>query len=293
MPAEKQIEPLQQLVNLIDVKATELDCFRGHSVDIGTRNVFGGQVLGQALMAAAKTAPDDRPAHSMHAYFLLPGRHEDIVYQVAKVRDGGSFSTRRVSAHQEDATIFEASVSFHREELGIDRQDPMPSVPGPQGIFSELEIRQSIADRMPQRWREKAILPTGMEYRPLVPFDHLKPRARDAKSQIWLRTSGPLPDSRPIHQALLAYASDHGLLLSAILPHGLSLVNGEVQLASIDHSVWFHREFRIDDWLLYQIDSPSVHGSRAICRGSVFAQDGRLVASTMQEGLLRVVTKPK
>lgn len=279
---------LERLVRLLELEPVERDAFRGQSEDIGTPNVFGGQVLGQALMAACLTAPDDRPAHSLHAYFLLPGKHAPIDYRVERVRDGGSFSTRRVTAHQEAGTIFTLMASFHKSEPGPDRRDPMPSVPGPEGIRSELELRRSKIDQLPQRWREKALLPHGIEYRPVVPFNLLDAKPREARSSIWLRATGPMPDKQALHQALLAYASDHGLLITATLPHGLSLLRGDMQLASLDHAMWFHRDFRIDDWLLYQVESSSVGGSRAVARGSVFTRDGVLVASTMQEGLMRV-----
>jgi acyl-CoA thioesterase-2 len=280
--------PLDRLVGLIQVEPRGEDQFRGQSEDIGTPSVFGGQVLGQALMAASLTAPADRTAHSLHAYFLLPGGHEPIDYAVDRVRDGGSFSTRRVTARQQGSTIFELQASFHVDEGAIDRHDPMPPVPGPDGLRSELEYRQSIADRLPPSLREKVLLPGGLEYRPVTPIAWLDATPREARSSIWLRATAPLPDSPALHRALLAYASDHGPLLTATLPHGLSLLRGEVRLASLDHTMWFHRDFRIDDWLLYHIESPTVSGSRALARGAVYSRDGRLVASTVQEGLLRV-----
>ena len=279
--------PLDLLVDLIQVEPVGTDRFRGQSEDIGTPAVFGGQVLGQALMAASVTVPPGRMAHSLHAYFLLPGQHAPIDYEVQRVRDGGSFATRRVVARQQGVAIFELTASFHSEEAGPDRHDPMPPVPGPEGIRSEMEHRSAIADQLPPALRGKAILPSGIEYRPVVPFELLEAKPREARASIWLRTTAPLPDSPALHRALLAYASDHGLLLTATLPHGLSLLKGEVRMASIDHAMWFHRDFRIDEWLLYQVDSPTVRGNRALCRGMVFSRDGKLVASTMQEGLMR------
>lgn len=278
---------LGRLRSLMQVEPMGGDRFRGQSEDIGTPAVFGGQVLGQALMAASLTAPAERMAHSLHAYFLLPGQHAPIDYDVARVRDGGSFTTRSVVASQNGTAIFELTASFHAPEEGPDRHDPMPPVPGPEGIRSEMEHRRAIVERLPSALRGKALIPNGIEYRPVVPFDLLDAPPRAAATSIWLRATAPLPDSPSLHRALLAYASDHGLLLTATLPHGLSLLKGEVRLASIDHAMWFHRDFRIDDWLLYQIDSPTVCGSRALCRGSVFTRDGTLVASTMQEGLMR------
>ncbi|HKX43752.1 MAG TPA: acyl-CoA thioesterase II [Burkholderiaceae bacterium] len=280
--------PLDRLVDLIQVETVATDRFRGQSEDIGTPAVFGGQVLGQALMAASLTAPAGRMVHSLHAYFLLPGQHASIDYEVERVRDGSSFATRRVVAQQRGVPIFELLASFQGVEDGPDRHDPMPAVPGPQGIRSEMEHRRAMVDRLPAALRDKAIVPSGIEYRPVVPFDLFDAAPREARASVWLRAAAPLPDSPALHRALLAYASDHGLLLTATLPHGLSLLKGEVRLASVDHAMWFHREFRIDDWLLYQMDSPTVCGNRALCRGSVYSSDGRLVASTMQEGLMRV-----
>lgn len=282
---------LQRLIDLIQIEPVADDRFRGQSENIGTPSVYGGQVLGQALMAASMTAPLDRLVHSFHAYFLLPGRHEPIDYSVDRERDGGSFSTRRAQARQQGATIFELSASFQVPENELDQHEPMPCVPGPEGIASEVEHHRSIIDRLPPGLRDKTILPIGIEYRPLVPFDMLDGKPREARASIWLRAAGPLPDDPVLHRALLAYASDHGPLLTAMQPFGLSLLRGELRTASIDHAMWFHRDFRIDDWLLYQLESPTTQGGRTLCRGSIYARDGRLVASTVQEGLLRVARR--
>lgn len=281
-------DALQGLVSLIQIEKVAENHFCGQSRDIGTPTVFGGQVLGQALMAANLTVPEDRQVHSIHAYFLLPGQHEPIDYRVERVRDGGSFSTRRVQGLQKGIPIFELSASYHAKAGDIDAHDPMPRVPGPEGIATEAEFRRSILERMPPSLRDKAIIPSGIEYRPILPFDILDAKPREARSSIWFRATGELPDSPMLHRALLAYASDHGPLLTAILPLGLSLLKGELRVASIDHAMWFHRDFRMDDWLLYSVDSPSIQGSRALCRGSIYSRDGRLVASTVQEGLIRV-----
>lgn len=264
-----------------------LDHFTGQSQDIGSPAVFGGQVLGQALMAASRTVEAGRAAHSLHAYFMLPGAHEAIDYAVERLRDGGSFSTRRVVALQKDRPIFELLASFKKPEEGFDRHDPMPAVPGPEGIRSEREYRQKMAERLPPSMREKWTQPRGIDYRPVVPFDWFDAQPREARASVWMKANGQLPDDPALHQALLAYASDHYLLLTATLPHGLSLMQGQVKLASIDHAMWFHRPFRLDDWLLYHMDAPTVCGSRALCRGSIYTRDGVLVATTMQEGLMR------
>lgn len=279
---------VDDLVALMRLDTVGDDRFRGQSEDIGTPAVFGGQVLGQALMAASLTVAPDRPMHSMHAYFLLPGVHAPIHYSVDRVRDGRSFTTRHVVARQEDRIIFEMSASFQTVEEGIEHQLAMPEARGPEGLPSELDQRVALGDKLPARWQVKGIAPHGIEYRRVENDDLLAPLARDGGSAIWMRAIAPLPDEPVVHRALLAYASDHGLLRAAMVPHGLTFMTGKVRAASLDHAMWFHREFRFDDWLLYVIDSPSASGARGLCRGSVFARDGRLVASTAQEGMLRV-----
>lgn len=283
-----EMSPFERLVNLIQVERIAQDRYRGESEDIGTRAVFGGQVLGQALFAASLTAPPERSAHSIHSYFLLPGQHAPIDYAVDRVRDGGSFSTRRVQATQQGATIFELLASYHVREEGLERHDPKPSVPGPERIVSESEHRAAIAAQIPEQMRGKVRMSGGIDFRPVIPFDMLNAKPREAKTSIWLRATGPMSDAPLLHQALLAYASDHCMLLTATLPHGLSLFRSDMRLASIDHAIWFHRDFRIDDWLLYQVDSPTAQGGRALCRGSFYTREGKLIATTMQEGLMRV-----
>jgi acyl-CoA thioesterase-2 len=277
-----------ELVTLMDLEALGEDSFRAQSEDIGSRAVFGGQVLGQALVAASRTVEADRPVHSMHAYFLLPGEHAPIDYAVDRVRDGRSFTTRHVVARQEGRTIFEMSASFQSAASGVEHQFAMPEFAGPEGLKSELQQRIDLGDRLPAMWRPKGLAPHGIEYRHPEELDVLDPPRRPAESAIWLRTIAPLPDDPVVHRALLAYASDHGLLRAAMRPHGLSFIRGNVRAASLDHAMWFHCNFRMDEWLLYVVDSPSAGGARALCRGSVFTRDGRLVASTAQEGMLRV-----
>lgn len=283
-----ELRALERLVSLIQVERIAEDQFRGESEDIGTRAVFGGQVLGQALLAASSTVSPERKVHSVHSYFLLPGKHAPIDYSVVHTRDGRSFSNRRVEASQEGATIFELLASYQEVDQGFDRHDPKPSVPGPEGIVSERELRAAIADQMPEQMRGKLRISGGIDFRPVIPFEMLNAKPREAKTSIWLRASGSMPDAPLLHQALLAYASDHCMLLTATLPHGLSLFRGDMRLASIDHAIWFHRDFRIDDWLLYQVDSPTAQAGRALCRGAFFTREGKLVATTMQEGLMRV-----
>lgn len=284
---------VNELVALLRLEQQDADRFRGASEDIGTRNVFGGQVLGQALMAASRTLAD-RPVHSLHAYFLLPGdKREPIDYIVERVRDGRSFGTRRVVAQQQGRTIFTMMASFQASEAGaFSHQRPMRAVPGPEGLVSELEQRRALGDRLPSAWRDWAVAERPLEYRMVDPLDLLAPAPGSADTQLWMRTIAPLPDEPALHCALLAYASDHGLLRGAMRPHGLSFMQRGVRGASLDHAMWFHRDFRIDDWLLYDIDSPAAQGARALCRGELYTRGGQLVASVAQEGMLRVLPKP-
>ena len=279
--------PIDRLVELISLQSTAPDCFTGQSEDIGTPPVFGGQVLAQALLAAGRTVPAERSIHSIHAYFLLPGVHAPINYSVDRVRDGRSFTTRRVDASQDGETIFELLASFQSPESGVEHQPLMPDVPEPETLRSEREYRLSIADRIPAHIREKALQPHGIEFRHVNPIDLLNARPRPATMASWVRASAPLANDPLLHRALLAYASDHTLLLAATMPHGLSLLRGNVRLTSLDHAMWFHRDFRMDEWLLYQIESPCTSGARGLCRGQFFDRSGRLVASTIQEGVVR------
>jgi len=280
---------VDELVALMQLQPLGGDRFRAQSEDIGTPAVFGGQVLGQSLAAASLTVGADRPVHSMHAYFLLPGEHAPIEYSVDRVRDGRSFTTRHVVGRQGERIIFEMSASFQTVDDGVEHQLAMPAVEGPEGLVSELDQRLALGDRLPERWRIKGLEPHGIEYRRVEADDLLTPIVRPSESAIWMRAIAPLPDDPVVHRALLAYASDHGLLRAAMLPHGLSFMSGQVRPASLDHAMWFHRDFRMDDWLLYVLDSPSASGARGLCRGSLFTRDGRLVASTAQEGMLRIV----
>lgn len=283
-PAARLVD---ELVDLMQLEPLGGDRFRAQSEDLGTPAVFGGQVLGQSLMAASRTVDGDRPVHSMHAYFLLPGEHAPIDYAVDRVRDGRSFTTRHVVARQGERIIFEMSASFQTADPGVEHQWPMPAVAGPEGVKSDLQRRVELGDRLPERVRIKGVQPHGIEFRSVEADDLLMPARREAERSIWMRTIAPLPDDPLMHRALLAYASDHGLLGAALLPHGLSYMQPGVRMASLDHAMWFHRDFRLDDWLLYRLDSPSASGARGLARGSIYTRDGRLVASTAQEGMLR------
>jgi acyl-CoA thioesterase II len=278
---------VDDLVDLMQLEPLGDDCFRAQSEDLGTPAVFGGQVLGQSLMAASRTVDADRPVHSMHAYFLLPGEHAPIDYAVDRVRDGRSFTTRHVVARQGERIIFEMSASFQTVDVGVEHQLPMPAVADPDGLASDLQRRVDLGEGLPERMRIKGVQPHGIEFRSVEADDLLAPVRREAERSIWMRTIAPLPDDPLMHRALLAYASDHGLLGAALLPHGLSYMQPGVRMASLDHAMWFHRDFRLDDWLLYRLDSPSASGARGLARGSIYTRDGRLVASTAQEGMVR------
>ena len=279
---------LTELLDLLRLERIEENLFRGQSQDLGWGNVFGGQVLGQALSAAEQTVPDDRPVHSMHGYFLRTGdARKPIVYEVDRIRDGKSFTTRRVVAVQSGHAIFTMAASFQIREEGFDHQAEMPAAPGPDGLESEVELARRHADRIPPPLREQATSDKPIEIRPVDRFDPLSPQPCPPQRRVWYRAIERLPDRTSVHQYLLAYASDFNLLGAAMQPHGVSWLTPGMQVASIDHAIWFHRPFRMDDWILYAIDSPSASGARGLSRGQFFTKDGLLVASTAQEGLLR------
>ncbi|MEO8187116.1 MAG: acyl-CoA thioesterase II [Burkholderiaceae bacterium] len=280
---------VDKLVELLRVERLEHDLFRGISQDIGSPILFGGQVLGQALMSAAMTVDEARSVHSLHAYFLRPGdKTARIVYEVERIRDGGSFTTRRVVAVQHGQPIFNFSASFQVPEVGVHHCQPMPQVVGPEGLASDQDLRRRIAEHLPEARRAAVMVGIAVEIRPVDPVDLLAPAVGPPVAHAWLRAPSPLPDDPVLHQAMLAYASDFGLLRSALNPHGLSYLQSRLQVASLDHAMWFHDSFRMDDWLLYSMDSPAAGGARGFCRGSVYTQDARLVASVAQEGLIRV-----
>jgi acyl-CoA thioesterase II len=288
MPAHEDAPRLHLLLRLLDLERLELDLFRGESRDIGSGRVFGGQVLAQALVAAGRTV-EGRQAHSLHGYFLLPGDvRKPIVYQVDRIRDGRSFVTRRVMAIQEGWEIFSMLCSFHVDEPGIEHGAAPPDVPAPETLPRELDLVRAMADRIPEHLRQVYTQDRPIDFRPVAPVDPFAPEVRPPVKHVWLRAEGEMPEAPVLHQAVLAYASDYGLLGTALLPHGLTLFMRGMQAASLDHGVWFHRPFRVDDWLLYAMDAPAASGARGFTRGSVFARDGALVASTVQEGLLRL-----
>ena len=279
---------LDQLVSLLSMETIEENLFRGASQDLGFRQLFGGQVLGQALSAASQTVDGERQANSLHGYFLRAGdAKKPVVYQVERVRDGGSFSTRRVTAIQNGQTIFTCSASFHQQEEGFRHQTEMPDVPQPEDLIPEEELSPRLAKALSQEKREKMLRAKAIETRPVQVLDPLHPAISAPIKQVWFKAAGVLPSSPALHKYLLAYASDFGLLTTSLLPHGASIWQPHMQVASLDHSIWFHEEVCLDDWLLYSMDSPWAGNSRGFARGSIYTRDGRLVASVAQEGLIR------
>ena len=279
-------KPLDKLLDLLDLEQIELDIFRGRSPEEQVQRVFGGQVAGQALVAAGRTVPDDRPVHSLHAYFIRPGDPAvPLVYTVDRVRDGRSFTTRRVSAIQHGRTIFTLSASFHRAEPGPVHSDPMPEVPPPDEIPRTIDRLEKLFGTLPPQFRESPIDLRSVG--PLTFEAERDPSLRTTRNLVWLRVEGELPDDPLLHVCLMTYASDLTLLDSVLLGHGLSWADGKTSGASLDHAMWFHRPFRADRWLLYAQESPVAAGARGLARGEVFTADGDLVVSVVQEGLIR------
>lgn len=279
-----------ELVDLMALERLEHNLFRGQSRDIGTKYVFGGQVLGQALSAAQQTVGDGRVAHSMHAYFLRAGDVEaPIVYTVERTRDGNSFSTRRVEAIQHGQQIFVMAVSFQRPEPGVEHQVAMPEVPRPEDLDPPEPIDPERFAHIPAKLQRWLSARGPFEFRHVWPRDEIRVPKRPPLQHVWFRLRERIGDDETLHRALLAYASDFHLIGTATLPHGISYLQPNVQMASLDHALWLHRPFRVDDWLLYSCDSPTAIGARGLARGAVYDLTGRLVASTAQEGLLRVL----
>jgi acyl-CoA thioesterase-2 len=282
-------ESLDALLTLLDLEPLEVNIYRGTNRDLGTGRVYGGQVFAQALVAARRTVDDAREAHSAHGYFILPGDlAAPIVYFVDRLRDGKSFTTRRVTAIQHGQAIFNLSVSFHVTEQGPEHQSEMPSVPGPENLVTELELIRRISDKLPESVRGVLTQERPLDIRPVNPVEPFKAEKRAPVRQAWFRAIDRLPDDPSIHQAIVAYATDYGLLVTALQPHGIGYRSRGLQLASLDHSLWLHRPFRADEWLLYSTDSPVTAGARGFVRGTIHTPAGELVASVAQEGLIRV-----
>ncbi|MBX3226720.1 MAG: acyl-CoA thioesterase II [Labilithrix sp.] len=280
---------LEDLVKLLALERIEENLFRGQSQDLGWGTVFGGQVVGQALSAAAQTVPKERHVHSLHAYFLRPGDvSRPIVYDVDRIRDGSSFTTRRVVAIQNGKPIFNLSCSFQKDEPGFEHQEPMPEAPPPETVKRDQDRFAAFADRLPAFVRERAVAERPIDLRIVGEEDDpFLPNPKSARRMVWLKAAHALPDDPALHAYLLAYASDFAFVTTAMLPHGKTWLTPGMQVASIDHVMWFHRRLRIDEWLLYVMDSPAAQGARGLARGLVFTRDGALVASSAQEGLMR------
>jgi acyl-CoA thioesterase-2 len=281
---------VEDLLGILDLETLDVNLYRGRSPQAGWQRVFGGQVIGQALVAAVRTVDPGRPPHSMHAYFLLPGDPKvPIIYDVDRMRDGKSFTTRRVTARQHGHPIFSMLVSFHADEPDqLHHQAQMPDVPMPESLPSEVEMRKSILPQMPDPVRKYYERERPIELRP-VEFDrYLGKKIPGGRFNVWIKTTGPLPDDPAIHRCVLAYTSDMGLLDTALVSHGRTLFEKEFMAASLDHALWLHRPFRADEWLLYSQDSPNLEGARGLGRGLIFTRDGTLVASVAQEGLVRL-----
>ena len=279
---------VDQLLSILDLEPLEHNLFRGLSPQVGWQRVFGGQVIGQALVAAQRTV-EERGVHSLHAYFLRAGDPAvPIIYEVDRLRDGKSFSTRHVVAIQHGHPIFSMSASFQREEEGLEHQMPMPDVPPPEDVPSEEVLAETLMDRMPPPAKAYWQAERPIEMRPVDLSRYLSPQKREPSQYIWIRASGSLADDPALHQCVLAYASDFTLLDTALVAHGRFVFDPSLMLASLDHALWFHRPFRADAWLLYVQDSPSASGSRGLNRGLIYDQSGALVASAAQEGLIRL-----
>jgi acyl-CoA thioesterase-2 len=278
---------VEDLLALMDLERIEVNIFRGNSPADSWQRVFGGQVIGQALVAACRTV-EDRNAHSLHAYFLRPGDPKvPILYEVDRIRDGKSFTTRRVVAIQHGQAIFSMSVSFQVDEPGFEHQIDMDDVPPPETLPTEAERRRVLADKVPEQLRHWFSRERPIELRPVDPQDVLHPKPKKPVQHVWVKATGPLPDSVALQQIVLAYASDMTLLDTCLLPHGVNWFSQTVQMASLDHAMWFHHPFRCDEWLLYVQDSPSSSHARGFNRGSIYTREGKLVASVAQEGLIR------
>lgn len=279
---------LQDLLRTLDLEPIEDNLFLGPRGIEGWQRVFGGQVLGQSLVAAARTVEPGRLMHSLHGYFLLAGDPaRPILYDVERIRDGGSFTTRRVKAIQHGRPIFSMSSSFHKDEPGFEHQAQMPDLPPPEALPNPKDVIDQHIDALPPAMRSYWSRERPIEMRAPDLSRYFTREKKPPAQSIWIRANGTLPDDPVIHQAVLAYASDFTLLDTALIAHGKLLFDADVQLASLDHGIWYHRPFRADEWMLYVQDSPNAFGARGFCRGSIYTRDGQLIASVVQEGLMR------
>ena len=286
-------QSLERLIALLDLEEIDVNHYRGKSPNEGWQRVYGGQVIGQALVAASRTVDPDRPAHSLHGYFLRPGDTSvPILYVVDRIRDGKSFTTRRVVAVQHGKAIFNMAISFQTVEAGLAHQFDMPDVPPPDDLEDEISLRKRWSKNLPPEYRDAFTRERPIEVRPINPYNFFDPIKSAPFYNCWMRARDALPDDRRLHQCVLAYLSDWALLDTSLIPHGISYMQQNVQSASLDHAMWFHREFRADDWLLFVQDSPSAAGARGFNRGLIYRRDGALVASVAQEGLIRLHGHP-
>ena len=277
------------LTTLLDVEEIDVDLFRGSRQPGGVGRVFGGQVIAQALQAAQRSTEGERIAHSLHAYFMRPGdEHHPIVFRVVRDFEGRSFATRRVIATQRGQPILNMACSFQRPEEGLAHQDAMPAVPPPEELADEQVMREAMAEQLPLAARAVLLRPRPIEVRPVSPRSWIDPGRGDPVQHLWFRLCAPIVDDPAMHRAVLAYASDLGLLGTGMIPHGVGWLHPKMQVASLDHSLWLHEPFRADEWLLYSMHSPWAGHARDFNRGSIFTRDGRLVASVAQEGLIRL-----
>ncbi|POS93747.1 acyl-CoA thioesterase II [Vibrio cholerae] len=284
-------KPLDELLSLLQLEKLEEGLYRGASENLGLPQVYGGQVIGQALSAARYTVESDRTVHSFHSYFLYPGDPEKpIIYDVENLRDGKSFSTRRVKAIQNGRPIFYLTASYHGDAPGFEHQKTMPVVPGPENFASESELAAQIAHFLPEKLQKAFCGEKPIEMRPVTVINPLKPEKAEPKQYLWIRANGDMPDDQLIHQYLLGYTSDWGFLVTALHPHGVSLMTPKFQVATIDHSIWFHRPFKMDDWLLFAIESPTASNTRGLVRGEIYDRQGNLVATAVQEGVMRFLS---
>jgi acyl-CoA thioesterase-2 len=286
------MKQVSELLSLLDLERIEMNLFRGESRTVGSPRVFGGQVMAQALSAAMRTVPEDRFVHSFHGYFVLPGDLEiPIIFQVDRVRDGGSFNTRAVKAIQNGKAIFLLTASFQLDQEGFDHQVEMPKVLGYDKLESYEGMKKQFGDQLPKNIQKILSIERPIEFRPVEFLNPFASEVYEPVRNVWLKTKGEMPEDRRQNDLVLAYASDYNLLTTALFPHGKAIDHRNLQIASLDHAMWFHRPFRADEWLLYSIDSPSASGARGFTRGNIFDAEGKLVASVVQEGLMRKMTE--
>jgi acyl-CoA thioesterase-2 len=281
---------VEELISILDLEPLERNLFRGRSPQSGWQRVFGGQVISQALVAAQRTVEPDRHVHSLHCYFMRPGDPEvPIIYEVDRIRDGKSFTTRRVVAIQHGEAIFSLSASFQIDEPGLEHAIEMPEgIPAPETLLSEKELVSQFIDKLPEALRKYWQRERPIEFKPVSLTHYMTREKLPPKQHMWIRVTGPVPDDRALQAAVLAYLSDMTLLDTSLFAHGRSFFDRDIQMASLDHAMWFHRPHRLDDWFLYTQDSPNTSGARGFTRGAIYARDGTLVASVAQEGLIRL-----